>query len=178
MIKIREFTQRIKWNIISKYLNIKSNSKIIDIGAGDLYVSKLIQDTFNSKVTGVDVVDYGTNHVRKVIISTDNLPFRDKEFDYAIIIEVLHHIEYSKQGYMLNEAKRVAKEIIIIEDAPSILTTFIDRLNDIRMPIQLAFRKKNDWITFLKKFGTVRFIPVKMPFIYPLKYYLIKVKCN
>ncbi|HLC60548.1 MAG TPA: class I SAM-dependent methyltransferase [Candidatus Nanoarchaeia archaeon] len=179
MNKIKKLKYGIKWKLISKYYKIliKTKSKVLDFGAGDLYVSKLIESTCDSKVTGCDIIDYGTNFVKKVIVKGPKLPFKNAAFDYATVTEVLHHIEYEYQEATLKEIKRVAKKIIILEDAPNFLTRMIDRFhNSGSMPVPLAFRKKNEWIKFLSKIGKVRYIEIKRPLLYPLKYYLIVIE--
>lgn len=178
MNKLKKLRYKLKWNLLSNYYKklIKPNSRVLDFGAGDLYISKLIQDSCNCKVIGADIIDYGTDYVEKIIFK-EKLPFEDKSFDYAIVTEVLHHIEYGQQETTLNELKRVANEIIILEDAPNILTRFIDRFhNEGDMPVPLAFRKKEEWMEFLYKIGKPDYIYIKRPFWYPLKYYLIVVK--
>src|SRR3989338_10077205 len=107
MIKL---TEHIRWRLMRNYYKglIKPHSKIIDIGAGNLHISKLMQDYFNAEVTGADVIDFGTDYVKKVLIKGNKLPFEDNSFDYATFNCVLHHIDYEQQSEMLKEAKRVA----------------------------------------------------------------------
>ena len=105
-----------KWDLMIAHYKriIKPDSKILDIGAGDLYISKLMQDEFG-KVIGVDIMDCGTNFVEKVIIKNNKLPFPDKCFDVVTFNDSMHHIKEQKQ--ILREAKRVGKKIVLFEDA-------------------------------------------------------------
>lgn len=179
MKKFKKFKYKLKWNLLSRYYIklIKQNSKVLDFGAGDLYISKLIQDSCNCKIVGADIIDYGTDYVEKVTFTGNKLPFEDKSFDYVIVTEVLHHIEYDQQKAMLEELKRVAKQIVILEDAPNALTRLIDRFhNEGDMPVPLAFRNKGEWMKFLSKIGDVEYIEIKRPFWFPLKYYLMVIK--
>lgn len=174
MKKIALLRKNMKWRVIAPYYKklIKAKSKVIDVGAGDLYISMLIADVSNSEVVGADIKDYGTNYVKKVIFK-DKLPFKDNYFDYATINEVLHHVEYVRQKDFLKEVKRIAKKIILLEDNPNLFVYFLEKLHTGKMPTPFAFRKKEEWIDFLKKIGfKVTHVPVKRPFLYPVKYCL------
>jgi ubiquinone/menaquinone biosynthesis C-methylase UbiE len=86
-----------------------SNSdKIIDIGCnrGETF------NSFNRKnIVSVDIDDYSNLVENFVRADAHYLPFKDEEFDIAVLGEILEHVENPVQ--VLKEAKRVAKKILI-----------------------------------------------------------------
>ena len=93
---------------LSKYT--KNNEKVLDIGCGYggiLYELKKIK---NIKPLGID------KHVKTSLIpfikaDGKKLPFKNKQFDVSLMIDVLHHTK--NMGNILKEASRVSKKIII-----------------------------------------------------------------
>lgn len=93
---------------------IKKDQKIMDLGSGICYLTKVLQDQGYS-VTPVDVRNLSTfREIHPIIYDGEHLPFQDKSFDVILLITVLHHTKNPLQ--VLQEAKRVAKEVIVIED--------------------------------------------------------------
>ena len=102
---------------------IKQSAKIIDIGSGSGDVALLLQ-TQGYDITPVDVSDFhGPRLVKTIIYDGKKLPFPDKSFDTALLLMVLHHT--SNPELILSEAKRVAKEIVLIETS---YTSFINKI--------------------------------------------------
>jgi ubiquinone/menaquinone biosynthesis C-methylase UbiE len=82
------------------------NERIVDIGGNDGHT---FDGWDRSKVTTVDIDLYDIpNFVRA---NAESLPFKDKEFDTAILCEILEHVENPIKA--LQEAKRVANKVII-----------------------------------------------------------------
>lgn len=167
----------LKWNLmLGPYKEIiKSNSKILDVGAGDLYISKLMENEFG-KVIGADIMDCGTDFVEKVIIKNNKLPFSDKSFDVVTFNDSLHHI--IEQEQILKEALRVGKKIVLFEDAKNFMSYFLDIfLNRFDMTRPFSHKNIKEWFKFFKKLDLeVKYIEVKRPFLYPLKHYIFVVK--
>jgi ubiquinone/menaquinone biosynthesis C-methylase UbiE len=93
---------------------LTNGKKIVDIGCGFCRVAEgLIQRGFN--VTPVDVRDISiVPSITPIVYDGKTLPFKDKEFDYALIVTVLHHVK--DQEELLLEVSRIAKRIVIMED--------------------------------------------------------------
>ncbi len=93
---------------------LQPGDRILDIGSGSgLVVQHLRKKGY--QVTGLDIEDLSfTPSVRPVVYDGKTMPFKEKEFDVALILTVLHHTENPEA--ILKEAKRVAHRIIIIED--------------------------------------------------------------
>ena len=71
-----------------------------------------------SKVNELDIfVSTNIKEGATIAIGTSQkkeLPFKDKSFDVVLLITVLHHTTYQKE--LLNEAKRLGKKVIVMED--------------------------------------------------------------
>lgn len=108
----------------SRYnLQIKKNDKVLEIGPGhnpsfrsDVLVEKNI---FNNDHRCGNLKIYP--HQQLVESSGENLPFKDKEFDYVICNQVLEHSEDPVK--FLSEISRVGKRGYI--ETPSILGEFL-----------------------------------------------------
>src|SRR3989338_3456850 len=179
MNKIKKIMHEIKWKLMADYYRrfVSPESKILDVGAGELYISKLMQDYLKSKVIGVDVMDYGTNFVEHYVIKDNKLPFPNKSFDVVTFNDVLHHIDIEGQKSILMEAKRAGKKIIILEDAKNFMSCLLDFLtNRPSMPKALSHKDIQEWKDFMRKLGfKIAYHKVKKPFYYPLKHYIFTI---
>ena len=103
MNKIKKIMHEVKWKIMHVHYKqfIKPNSNILDVGAGELYISKLMHDYLQSKVVGADIMDYGTDFVEHCIIKDNKLPFSDKSFDVVTFNDILHHVDIGGQKKLL-----------------------------------------------------------------------------
>jgi len=179
MNKIKKIMHEIKWNIMQNHYKklIRPKSKILDVGAGELYVSRLMQDSLRCKVIGVDITDYGTDFVEHYTIKNNKLPFKAKSFDVVTFNDILHHVDPKGQKQLLLEARRVAKKIVILEDAKNMISYVLDVLtNRPSMPKALSHKNVKEWQAFGKKFGLkLEYHKVKHPFYYPLKHYIFTI---
>lgn len=109
---IRENRAEKVFKQISPYL--KKPEKILDVGCGSCFISKkLIENGFS--VTSLDVENKSSfEEIKPVIYQGRKMPFKDKSFNSALLLMVLHHVKYPE--LVLKESMRVAKELIIIED--------------------------------------------------------------
>ena len=99
------------WKHIGKYVKGK---KILDVGMGSGSIACLLNKK-GLTVTSVDVANLSIyEDLKPVIYGGHKLPFKDNQFDTAVIIHVLHHCEDGLE--VLKEAKRVAKRVVFIED--------------------------------------------------------------
>ena len=103
---------------------IQKGSKILDIGCGSGIIAKNFQEFFQAELIGIDIQDKRIFPINFQIINSYHYPFPDNSFDTVLINYVLHHSD--DPAALLNEAKRVAKDkIIIYEDLPE---GFVSRL--------------------------------------------------
>lgn len=109
--KIRSWTNE-KANRLTPYLKEKNN--IIDIGCGNALLSKHLSD-LGYTVTALDIANHSVEEgIRPILYDGKTIPFENRSFDVALLITVLHHTEDPIK--ILKETKRVAQNIIIIED--------------------------------------------------------------
>jgi len=93
---------------------IDGKQKIIDIGCGTCNISEILMAKGHS-VFPIDVKNLSYCEVKPQIFDGKEIPYKTNEFDLALLISVLHHAPDPQN--LVREAKRVAKEIVIIEDA-------------------------------------------------------------
>jgi ubiquinone/menaquinone biosynthesis C-methylase UbiE len=90
------------------------DGSFLEIGAGTCQVTDLLRQS-SMDVTPIDVKDYSViDSIVPVIYDGDTLPFDDKKFDVAMLLNVLHHTKDPER--VLKEAARVAKRVVIYED--------------------------------------------------------------
>ncbi|MDH5533716.1 MAG: class I SAM-dependent methyltransferase [Candidatus Pacebacteria bacterium] len=97
---------------------IKKSDRILDVGLGaGTLASYLKNKRYN--VSSVDVVNLSLyKDVQPTIYNGKKLPYKDNEFDVALIISVLHHCGRKKENFtVLKEAMRVSKKVVLIEDS-------------------------------------------------------------
>jgi len=96
---------------------VKRGSKIIDLGCGDGSLLKLLKKTKNAKGTGIEISKSGVRSSRqkklKVIEGRIDvkLPYKDKEFDYAICNVTLQMVMYPE--VLLSEMHRISRYQIV-----------------------------------------------------------------
>ena len=136
---------------------LPKGAKIVDIGAGVCTFSKLLTEN-GYKTTPVDVVDLSLyQEIQPVVYDGKKLPFKDKSHDVAVIITVLHHTR--NQVEIIEEARRVAKKIIIIEDIyRNKKEQFITYLFDSLLNLEFfghphTNRSHEEWLSLFKKMG-------------------------
>lgn len=109
------YQKAVWWTRFEIIENVPAGSKVLDIGAGNGFLAKLIAETKNAEVTCVDISDFNQAGFETIIFDGVSLPFEDEEFDVVILSYVLHHSNFQKE--LLQEARRVCKnKIIIYED--------------------------------------------------------------
>lgn len=142
----------IKAKKIESHCKSYLKGKVLDVGAGRCYISERLKNS-GLKVTCLDVKDLGRTGMKVITYNGKDFPFKNNDFDSAIIAYVLHHCEDSLQ--VLSETIRVCKgNIIIFEDTkPSPLTNAMDflsnRIRGVETPFK--FRTKKEWNSIFKK---------------------------
>lgn len=105
---------RVKYLLAQIGSYVQDAQALLDIGCGTGYVTEALI-RIGKQATAVDIRDNSlTPAVRPIVYDGVRLPFGDKSFDAALLITVLHHTP--DPVHILREAKRVADQIIIVED--------------------------------------------------------------
>jgi SAM-dependent methyltransferase len=138
--------------------HLEGITKLIDIGAGTCRISKYIRENFQVNVVPLDIVDYNKTDLKLTLYDGKRIPFKDGAFDVALLVFVIHHSD--DQEMVLNEAIRVARKLIILEDTPRNpievgMWHFWDWLlnlgRDFSMPH--SSRKDEDWLCLFESLG-------------------------
>lgn len=138
---------------ISPHLNEKD--KILDVGAGSCNLTQILKENnYNTKPLDIRNLSFSKNITPK-IYNGEKIPYKNNEFDVAIIIFVLHHTETPQK--IIEEAKRVSKKIIILEDTYTntfhkFMTYFFDSLLNLEFSKHPHTNKKDsEWKKIFKK---------------------------
>jgi ubiquinone/menaquinone biosynthesis C-methylase UbiE len=111
----------------------QSFKKVLEVGAGDGSILKLLSDhNFAPEYHAVEISDSGVAHIQsrdiKNLLSVQEfdgykLPFADNSFDLVILSHVLEHVEHER--LLLREIKRVSKSFVI--EVPIDYKTNVDK---------------------------------------------------
>lgn len=168
-------TQKIRGHVVAlafeKFLG--KDSKVLDIGCGNGIITSLLKKRFGCDIRGTDVLDYASASgiEFKKMDSPTELPFADASFDFALLVDVLHHTRDQKA--VLDEAARVAKRILVFDIEPGFSTWFLDVFVNyiINREIERTFthRTIRGWSDFFSGAGyALERINFKKPLWYPL----------
>ncbi|OHA64425.1 MAG: hypothetical protein A2842_00875 [Candidatus Wildermuthbacteria bacterium RIFCSPHIGHO2_01_FULL_48_25] len=149
------------WKMRSKRLaklllpHIPKGSYVLDIGSGSGILAKEISSY--ARVQLLDVIDWNVTDLPLVLFDGKHIPHGDKQFDVALLVDVLHHSENEEE--LLREANRVAKKVVVLEEAhDSAYMKLWANINDnlqwllYGMPLGLHHRSKEKWSSFLGGF--------------------------
>lgn len=106
------FSRRVK--VLAKALSdfIPSGSRVLDVGAGSGEIAAAILALRpDLSIEGCDVFVREGTHIPVREFDGTTLPFADRTFDYAILVDVLHHTDDAAE--LLREVSRVAGSIVI-----------------------------------------------------------------
>jgi hypothetical protein len=93
----------------------KGRSSVLEIGARDGYMSKIISRFFDSTtVLDIEKPNFFDENIVKVQGDVTNLEFMDNSFDVVLCSEVLEHIPYEFLKKACSEISRVAKHEVVI----------------------------------------------------------------
>lgn len=160
MIKITSLTTMYRASLIARAIKpwLIKGQTCLDVGCGNGVVASHLGKTLDIQITGCDILNYlEVNLPFKKMATPKKLPFMDDSFEFVMLNDVLHHMDYPTQIDALTEAIRVAKKIIIFEEKPTIKAKMFDyllnKIHNAEMNIPLAFRTKNDWVKLFKSLG-------------------------
>lgn len=110
-----------KFQNILKITSGKHFNKVLEVGAGDGSILKLLsENNFANELHAVEISESGVTQIKaKNIDSLKSvqlfngyvLPFEDKTFDLVILTHVLEHVEHER--ILLREIHRVSKQLLI-----------------------------------------------------------------
>ena len=144
--------------LISIY-NLKSESKVLDIGCGKGYlmyeIKLLIPDI---DISGIDSSDYGLKNAKEEIKpfihkhkAEVKLPYKDKEFDLVISLGTFHNLRLLELKIALSEMERVGKKgYLMLESYRNERELF--NLQSWALTAE-SFFDKEEWVWLYNKFG-------------------------
>ena len=144
--------------LISIY-NLKSESKVLDIGCGKGYlmyeIKLLIPDI---DISGIDSSDYGLKNAKEEIKpfihkhkAEVKLPYKDKEFDLVIALGTFHNLRLLELKIALSEMERVGKKgYLMLESYRNERELF--NLQCWALTAE-SFFDKDEWIWLYNNFG-------------------------
>lgn len=140
-----------------KYL--RPGETLLDVGTGMGNIAWRLQQ-MGHPTTPLDVENVSfTPDIRPVLYDGQHMPFKNKKFDSALILTVLHHVPREQQIPLIKESLRVAKRLIIIEDVHynwphKLATMFLDSLLNLEFAGHPHSNKNDDeWRALFKSLG-------------------------
>ena len=142
-----------------KIYNLKSDSKVLDIGCGKGYLlhemKLLIPDL---DIVGIDSSDYGLENAKEEIKpfihkhkAEVKLPYKDKEFDLVISLGTFHNLRLPELKIALSEMERVGKKgYLMLESYRNERELF--NLQCWALTAE-SFFDKDEWIWLYNNFG-------------------------
>lgn len=103
-----------KLEYISKFVSLKGQVKVLDVGAGNGFFSY-----YFDKLADTTAVDYSDvilqeNPIRKKqVMDARDLKFSDGLFDLVFCHALLHHIEKNERHIVVEEMKRVSSRFVV-----------------------------------------------------------------
>lgn len=155
---------------------IDDKTKVLDIGAGNGYISNYLQNKFGCKIHCADIANYLEHDFPfSQITSESKLAFTDNYFDVAIIIDTLHHMNVATQAAMLEEATRVAKKVIIFETERTLIAMLLDKImskiQSMSMSVPCTHKKRMGWEKFFSDLDMeFKEVPIKRGWLYPMEH--------
>ncbi len=141
----------------AKYImpQIPNGAAVLDIGAGNGLIAEIIANEKRAQMTLIDVLDWNLSRFPLVLYHGTRIPFRDKQFDVALLIDVVHHAEDEKA--LMKEAIRVAKKVILVEEVHdhkgmNMLANIADNIQYVLygMPVGVHSRNEAQWLAFVR----------------------------
>lgn len=120
ILELNFITQR---RIIRRLLGPPAGKEVLDVGCGTGEFSPLFDA---QRYHGIDISAAYIRHARRVhagsfgVMDATHLAFSDAQFDFVLVMAILHHLSDQDVHAVLREVRRVAKRggtILILEDA-------------------------------------------------------------
>ena len=160
--------------------------EVLDVGSSDGRLAKHMQDALGIKFVGVDTKIQKKSFIPVKVYNGRKLPFKNNSFNCVMLIDVIHHA--SNPELLIDEAKRVSKEYILIKDHywENIVGLFLLKISDyvgnrpygINLPYN--FFNMKSWKRMIRKSNMkiVRFEKFRYNILDPCRHVIFKLKVN
>jgi len=124
---------------------------VLDIGTGDGKLAALLQSQTGAKFVGCETVIQPSSAIEIRQYDGYSLPFENDSFQYVMLVDMLHHVRDQEQ--MLQEAKRVAREYVLIKDHywetrfDRLWLGWIDYIGNVGIGVDLPYKflREREW---------------------------------
>jgi SAM-dependent methyltransferase len=139
---------------------IPPGALVLDVGCGDgLLAKSLCEKRPDIRIDGIDVMARGQTHIPVRVFDGLRIPYEDNGVDVALLVDVLHHSENPMT--LLREAKRVARQAIVIKDhmaegtLAELRLRFMDWVGNVRYGVSLPYDywSRQRWEEAFRKLG-------------------------
>jgi ubiquinone/menaquinone biosynthesis C-methylase UbiE len=114
-MEIRVHEYRAQWSFDRLAQMVQKGSRILNLGAGDCRLDRILARDLQCDVVSLDVDDYNETNLPLLLYNGLQIPFPDDSFDVVLLLFALHHAEQPTE--VLREAHRVCrKQVIVFED--------------------------------------------------------------
>jgi SAM-dependent methyltransferase len=135
---------------------------VLDVGCGDGALAlRVMAERPGLRIDGIDVLVRPATHMAVTPFDGRTLPFADRAFDAALLVDVVHHADDPPR--LLAEALRVSRRCVIVKDhlrdgwlaAPTL--RFMDRVGNARHGVALPhhYWSRAEWMTAFQSLGVV-----------------------
>jgi hypothetical protein len=189
---IRNIYDRFLYPVRNKYLAdylcnfVSQGETLLDIGCAEGTIPFLMSQKKDISVSGVDVYFKSEPLIPYEQYDGVRLPFSDKQFDYTMAVDVLHHCKDIKET--LREMMRVSNRIIIKDHYyENSIDRFFLKLFDVcanipyGVDILFNFKKWKEWEHIFKELNLeYSFVDFQMDSIKlgPIRHFCIVLKEN
>jgi len=129
----------------------QANEKVLDVGCASMLFKPFVLAK-NAEYTGLDLAE---NFKPNIVASADNLPFKDKSFDWVVLADILEHIPNPEDA--VKEACRVGRKVIAV--VPNLyrlnsLTFLPSHPNDKHITKMPPWK----WLRLFRKYGQIEHV--------------------
>jgi SAM-dependent methyltransferase len=132
---------------------IPPRAAVLDVGCGDGQVAaQILARRPDVSITGLDILERPATAIPVRLFDGLSMPVADKSHDVVLFVDVLHHTDDPR--VLLREARRVAREAVIIKDhfrdglLAGATLRFMDWVGNARHGVRLPFNywRRDEWV--------------------------------
>lgn len=156
----RVHTRRVRVLAGAAARELLPNFSVLDIGCGDgQLAATLLGLRPDLTVQGAEISPRPGCRIPVENFDGRRLPFADGSFDATLMVDVLHHT--GDPGALVNEAARVARNIVLVKDhfregvAAGATLRFMDKIGNRRHGVALPFNylSRSEWNALWRRCG-------------------------